>query len=582
MKTFKRILSVLLAVLLTAAAFPPAAFAAEANTPKEEVVYINLNADGSVKEITVVNIFDLDADGQIVDYGAYESLRNMTTTDTIGYSGDTVTISAAKGKLYYEGKLSSSVMPWNISIHYYLDGKEYSAEEIAGKSGSLKITMEVTENKDCGGSFFDGYALQASFTLDTKKCSNIRANDATAANVGSDKQLTYTILPGEGADIEITADVTDFEMAPIAINGVKLQLAIEVDDTEIQNRIDDLIDGVEELDSGAEELRDGAEELYDGTVTLSDKTGELYSGVGELNSGAAELSDGLATVTAQNEALLSGAWEAFKGLCTATETLLNAEFTKNGMDAVSLTPDTYEAVFAELLRGMDAESVYQMAYQKALAEVTAKVTAEVNASAAAALPEEQKAQIINENVQKLMQTEEVTAQIAAAVSAAETSAAGIVELKAKLDDYRLFYEGLQSYTAAVSSAAGGAETLNRGMRTLYTNVGLLNDAVAELGSGAKSLLDGANTMKSGTNEFVQETADMNGEVSSEIDAMLSTVSGGETEVESFVSEKNTNVDAVQFVIQTEAITIEAPVSNELVVEESLTFWQKLLRLFGLY
>ena len=582
MKTFKKIMSVLLAVLLTATAFPSAAFAADANTPKEEVVYINLNADGSVKEITVVNIFDLDTDGQIVDYGAYESLRNMTTTDTISYSDDMVTISAASGKLYYEGKLSSNVMPWNISIRYYLDGKEYSAEEIAGKSGSLKITMEVAENKDCAGNFFDGYALQASFTLDTKKCSNICADDATVANVGSDKQLTYTILPGEGADIEITADVTDFEMAPIAINGVKLQLAIEVDDTEIQNRIDDLIDGVEELDSGAEELRDGAEELYDGTATLNDKTGELYSGVGELNNGATELSSGLANITAQNEALLSGAWEAFKGLCTATETLLNAELAKSGLETVSLTPETYEAVFAELLRGMDAESVYQMAYQKALAEVTAKVTAEVNASAAAALPEDQKAQIINENVQKMMQTEEVTVQIAAAVSAVESSATGIAELKIKLDDYRLFYKGLQSYTSAVSSAAGGAETLNRGMGTLYTNVGLLNDAVGELSSGAKSLLDGANTMKSGTHEFVQETADMNDEVSSEIDAMLSTVSGGETEIESFVSEKNTNVDAVQFVIQTEAITIEKPVSNELVVEDSLTFWQKLLRLFGLY
>jgi len=231
---------------------------------------------------------------------------------------------------------------------------------------------------------------------------------------------------------------------------------------------------------------------------------------------------------------------------------------------------------------MDAESVYQMAYQKALAEVTAKVTAEINASAAAALPEEQKTQIINENVQKLMQTEEVTSQIAVAVSAAESFAAGISELKANLDDYRLFYEGLQSYTSAVSSAAGGAETLNRGAGTLYTNVGLLNDAVAELGNGAKSLLDGASTMKSGTNEFVQEASGMNDEVSSEIDAILATVSGGETEIESFVSKKNTNVDAVQFVIQTEAITITEPVSNELIVEESLTFWQKLLRLFGLY
>ena len=37
--------------------------------------------------------------------------------DEIHQSEDTVTIDAKAGKLYYEGKLDSSVMPWNISIH---------------------------------------------------------------------------------------------------------------------------------------------------------------------------------------------------------------------------------------------------------------------------------------------------------------------------------------------------------------------------------------------------------------------------------------------------------------------------------
>ena len=38
--------------------------------------------------------------------------------------------------------------------------------------------------------------------------------------------------------------------------------------------------------------------------------------------------------------------------------------------------------------------------------------------------------------------------------------------------------------------------------------------------------------------------------------MIESITGGNTEVVSFVSEKNTNVDEVQFVIQTEAIEIE--------------------------
>ena len=123
-----------MAVILSASmTISPLAAEAVPNTPKEEVVYVNLNTDGSVKEINVVNIFDLDKDGQIVDYGRYESLRNMTTTDKIEYSGDKVTVDAKAGKLYYEGKLSQNVMPWDLSLHYYLDGKEYPAEEIAGE-----------------------------------------------------------------------------------------------------------------------------------------------------------------------------------------------------------------------------------------------------------------------------------------------------------------------------------------------------------------------------------------------------------------------------------------------------------------
>jgi len=676
MKHTKRIILVLLIASLIIGVMPFSAFAASENTPKEEVVYINLNADGSVKEINVVNIFDLDKDEQIIDYGKYENLRNMTTTDKIGYSGETVTIDAKAGKLYYEGKLDSNVMPWNIAIRYYMDGKEYKASDIAGKSGDLKITIDITKNENCIGNFFEGYALQASVTLDTEKCSNIKADGATVANVGSNKQLTYTILPNKGADIEITAKATNFEMSAIAINGIKLNLAIDIDDAEIQSKIDEIIGAVKDLDEGAGELKDGAEELYDGTTLLKDKVGELYNGVGALSGGAAELYSGLTQITSKNKELLGGAYEAFKGLCFASETILNAELTKNGLQTVTLTPETYAAVLTELLKTMDADAVYNMAYNKALAEVTAQVEAQadalyagyieqntdaiylayiqsqadtlyaqvaaqavleqliangyteqqamaylqtpegqamvaqtvaamndgqkqqiistavanltpdqktqIKAGALASLTDKEKEQIRNGYIEQTMKSKEVTDQITAAVAAANTAAASVAELKGQLDNYSLFYEGLKSYTSAVSDATSGANTLKINMDTLYANVGTLKTSVGELNDGVKALFDGTTELKNGTGEFVKETDGIETEVSGEIDSMITEATGSDVEITSFVSEKNTNVDAVQFVIQTEAIEIAEVVNTEPVVEEKLNFWQKLLRLFGLY
>lgn len=676
MKHLKKVVAILLVTLLIIGIIPMSAFAATDNTPKEEVVYINLNADGSVKEINVVNIFDLDADGKIVDYGKYESIRNMTSTDKIGYADETVTIDAKVGKLYYEGKLNSKVMPWNIAIKYFMDCKEYKVSEIAGKSGNLKITMSITENTDCVGNFFEGYALQASVTLDTKKFSNIKADGATIANVGSNKQLTYTILPNKGADIEINADVKDFEMTGIAINGIKLNLAIEIDDAVISEKIDEIIGAVKELDDGANELNTGAKDLYDGTNTLNDKVGELYTGVGALTTGTGDLANGLSAITSKNKELLDGAYEAFKGICSASETILNAELTKNGLSTVTLTPENYATVLTELLKTMDADAVYNMAYSKALAEVTAQVEAQadalyagyveqnadaiylayiesqadtlyaqvaaqavleqlmangyteqqavaylqtaegqtlvtqavaamtdeqkqlilttavqnltdeqkvqIKAGAVASLTDEQKAQIKNGYIEQTMKSKDVTDQITAAVAAANTAAASVTQLKGQLDNYSLFYEGLKSYTSAVSDAASGANTLKLNMDTLYTNVGTLKTSVGKLNDGVKALYDGTTTLKNGTGEFVKETDGVEDELGGEVDKMIAEATGSDVKITSFVSDKNTNVDAVQFVIQTEAVEIAEVGDTQPVVAEKLTFWQKLLRLFGLY
>ncbi len=51
---------------------------------------------------------------------------------------------------------------------------------------------------------------------------------------------------------------------------------------------------------------------------------------------------------------------------------------------------------------------------------------------------------------------------------------------------------------------------------------------------------------------------------------------------SFVSERNTNAKFIQFVIKTTAV--KAPETEQINedIAETLTFWQKLLRLFNLF
>lgn len=298
MKQIKSFTAATLSVLIISSLTTPA-FAAE-TTPseKEEVIYIMTDASGKVTDMEAVNIF---SGGNITDYGEYSAVKTLNTTDKIVQNGNKITFSSDAGKVYYQGTMKNTTIPWNISIRYFLDGKEYSAKEIAGKSGALEIRFSVSKNESYKGDFYDNYALQASFTLDTDLCKNITADGATVANVGSDKQLSYTILPGKGLDTVIKADVTDFEMDATAINGVRLNLNVEVDDTKLMKKVDELVSAIDSIDSGSSEINDGTGTLSEATETLKSKVGELHTGVGSLTDGVNSLYSGLTSVTEKNK-----------------------------------------------------------------------------------------------------------------------------------------------------------------------------------------------------------------------------------------------------------------------------------------
>ncbi len=649
MKNYNKIIAVAMAgAICGSTAFSSISLAATKSSEKEEVIYANLTSSGDIEKIYAVNIFE---DKDIVDYGVYETVKNMNTMDKINYSNGKITIQNSEDKLYYQGIMKQNTqMPWTIKVRYKLDGIEYAPSELAGKSGKLEISISIKENKNCKKNFFENYALQTVVQLDTNLCENIKSDEATMANVGGLKQLTYTILPGNEKDIKITSDVTDFEMSEIQVNGINLNLGLDkdsIDTSSLTGELDKLKDAVNDLDDGANELNDGAKKLDDGAVTLTDGIKTIQDGLDQLNSKSSSLTSGssevlsalktiqsslnnvstsskdLKQLSSASTSIKSGIDSLVKGLKTVDSSIdtYNSSLKKAGLNSASelaqknkqalsalgitntqrklysaYTSGGSQAVSAELAKlaqAGDSEAV--KLYKQVSAGNTDAVTQYVQAAGKLISVEtllkadasyiEGSSKLIN-GIDAQMSTssgqttlmsgavslqtnyKKFDASIQDLVSSLNNLMANMTQLKSGInkltDNYATLDSGIKEYTSAVNKITNG-----------YSKV---YEGALDLVSGTHSLYKGTTELTDGTGEFKGETSDLDSKVDDEVDSMIDNFAGGDFEVESFVSDKNTDVDSVQFVIKTEAIKKEEVKVEEEKTEE-LNFWQKLLNLF---
>ena len=612
----KKIMAALLAGTMIVTSVTPA-MAEAVPSSKEEVVYVNLTSGGSVKEMYAVNIFD---DKNITDYGDYLSVELLNTTDNINQNGDEITFSSSADRVYYKGKMKSTIMPWNISIKYYVDGKEYAPEEAAGKSGKMEIYFKVSKNEAYDGSFYDAYALQASFILDTEIAKNITAADATLANVGNKKQLTYTILPGEGIDTVITADVTDFEMDAVSINGIPLNMNIQVKDEELMNKVDELLGGIEDIDNGADELNSGVNRLSDATRDdLQPGVNQLNDGMKDLNDGVLKIQDGLDELNSKSYELTSGSAQVLSALNTINSQLNSQEQKDSISQLVSGSAGIKDGItnltgkLGELQAGVSyakfmdalaagsgnaitAETISQLKQYNT--QVAAQLQSAGNSQGAAAVSSNnnvidgilaginQYLTTVNTNITALYQgaqslnTEyaKLDAGIRSLAVSVQQLADGVNQL---VSEYGKLDKGVNEYTEGVAKVIAGYSQIVTGTSDLLSGSGELRDGTAELVNSIAELYDGTSQLKDGTGEMRDETDGMDTQITDKIDEMVNGITGGNYELVSFVSEKNTNVKAVQFVIQTESVQIKEADEATPVVEEKLNFWQKVLKLFGI-
>ena len=533
---------------------------------KEEVVYAKLDPSGQVQRLYTVNHFGGTAGRTITDYGDYTAVRNMTTTDPIAYADGAATLTpSADGDLYYEGTMDPSTpLPWLIQIHYILDGTEIDPAALAGRSGALIIRINVQPNPACQGDWFDQYALQTTVTLDTASASNIRAAGGTIASVGSQRQIIFTLLPGQTSEVEVAADVTNFTMPAITLNGIQLQLKLDIDGVALTNRLSQLTTGTGQLDEGAAALSAGIAALEQGLTLLTDQNALLTGGSAAVNSALTQLQSALSGISASSDQL-DLLLDASKQIGSGIEQL---------DDGVALLESqvSYDA-FKEILaqNGLDLDTL-----------AAGNATAIALLQGLTGLPFG-----VGEQISQIVLLLQGNTALAGAMQLyLDTVGQGIGALRqgtaAVREGYAAFDSGIQAMAGVLNGMLQNMALLSDAVTTLASQYGVFDTGVNAYTQGVEQVLAGTQQLSAaslllvaGAHQLYTETSNM--QLDEELGALLDTLSAAGTPA-SFTSEKNA-VSALQFALQTEPIQLPPVPAAEEAPAQPLSFWEKLLNLF---
>ena len=605
----KKWLVIFVSGLLVLASFPITALSDEnsdkessdiENTPgnyssKDEVIYGNLHANGKARNMYVVNTFHVTESGEIIDYGDYTNVRNLTNLSGIEQTDDNdVQFQAEEGEFYYQGELENEPLPWDISITYLLDGREVNPDELAGKNGDLEIQITTAANEEVDPLFFENYLLQISLTLDPLIFSNIQAPKGTEANAGKNKQISFTVLPDQEEELIISANVTDFEMDPIDITAIPANIAIEGPELgDMTGDMQSLSDAIREINSGVAELNNGISELNSGTTDLSNGSSKYLSGIRELNQSSQELVNGseeIQDALNQVSEAMQGDSDApdlgeMKALPGGLRELANG--LQESADGLNELKQGYNRAYGTLDEAIDGIPNYNIS-EKQIGELYAsgadsEVIDKLVETYAAAQTVKQTYLAVQEGFDSVSTTlEQVSSPITEMANHLDTMATEMekgMDNMDELDALADLEEGLSTLASEYQSFHNGLVSYTEGVDTLATSYQELDTGIQELSEGTASLDDGASQLQSGTEELHEETSDLPGQMEEEVEEMLEEYENEDFEPASFVSDKNEKVDVVQFVLQTEAIEIDEPETTEEEEEEEKGFWERFLDLF---
>ncbi len=369
---------------------------------KEETVYIVAAPNGSAKNVIVSEWLKNEGkSSSITDASDLREIQNVKGDETFTQSGEELTWQAEGKDIYYQGTTDRE-LPVTERVSYYLDGKKMAPEEMAGKSGQVKIRFDY-ENHERTTQVIDGekHEVYVPFTVLTgmvlpEDFTNVKVTNGRVISDGNKKMVVGFAMPGlkdslkldekkpdadkdspedeKGLDadveipdyVEVSADVENFSLEmtmSVVVNDLLNEGSLEdaFDLTDLEDDLDTLSDASTELVKGSTDLSEGLGTLKGSMKEFSDGVNTLKDGIQSYTDGASRLSGGIQTLAGSSGALMDGVSTLNSSAATLNQGVaeldktLKAEMTGQEREAlVKQADDAIEKTFQDKTNGSAA------------------------------------------------------------------------------------------------------------------------------------------------------------------------------------------------------------------------------------
>lgn len=340
---------------------------------KTDEILVQTDASGNVVEKKgYVTIVGADSKSTIKDKTIMTNISNVSGDEKYTVNDDGTISWENKGKdIKYIGNLDAD-LPITMKVEYYLDDQKMEPKDLAGKSGRLKVVYSF-ENHTSMTVDLDGEKYttcvpvftMTSIVLPKNGFNNVESLDGglNVDEFGDKYFMVGTTAPGTGDALNLkmlgldefisipesfgfTADVTDFQMpstttsiVPYAID--QLDLSGFETESEIEEKVDELVEATKKLVAGSSELNDGTEAMSDGLIRF---VNGYKDGMTQLAEGSTSLNSDLSDLENKRDALKNEAEKLLKNMNDLLEELNDFELPT----AESLNAEEFEAAETQL------------------------------------------------------------------------------------------------------------------------------------------------------------------------------------------------------------------------------------------
>ena len=489
---------------------------------KDETVYTNAKSNGEQYQTIVTDHLINEEDEKLLkDMTNLLNIENTSGDEKFTQDGESLVWEADSNDIYYKGEIDQE-LPVKLNIKYELDGKEISSDEIAGKSGKVKITISF-ENKEEHEVQINGktekmytpFVVATGTYINNDNNKNIEVTNGKAIDDGSKTMVVGLTFPGMQeslnidkdtleipTSIEITMETTNFEMNNI-INYTTPKL-IEDSELDIFSKLDDIYSKVETLQSASKQIENGAKTLSDGTTTYVEKSEEFNQALNKFSDGVSSANTSYSRIDAGIKNLNSSVPDLTSGTKSLSD---NLGAVNNGVKTMSDMLDGSQESMNNLKNGAQnisggltqlSAAMKTTDYTEQINKIKSQIGTNTKMITTLTTTTEQLSKVLEDTTLSEATAQAIKAQITANQSTIATLTADNVYLNNMITSLNASNKQIAGLKQQVDTLAKGAGDVSEGVNGLLDQVGELNTKIKVLNTNTGKMAVGANKLYQGT------------------------------------------------------------------------------------